>query len=105
MNSITAKELFQQLTAKKDIQLIDVRESFEHAEFNIGGTLIPLSQIVYQSETIEKNKPVVLYCRKGIRSQLAIQRLQEKFPFTNLVNLIGGTEAWKKENFAVKFEM
>lgn len=85
------------MTAKKDFQLIDVREPDEHEEFNIGGQLIPLGEISTHISNIEKEKPVVLYCRKGIRSQFAIQKLQDKFPFTNLYNLIGGTEAWKKE--------
>jgi adenylyltransferase/sulfurtransferase len=57
---------------------------------------MPLHDIVQQLDKIDTVKPVILYCRKGIRSQVAIQRLQQKFPFTNLFNLIGGTEAWKK---------
>lgn len=81
----------------EDLQLIDVREPDEHAAFNISGELIPLNEIAQQVEKIATNKPVIIYCRKGIRSQIAIQRLQEKFPFTNLINLIGGTEAWKKQ--------
>jgi adenylyltransferase/sulfurtransferase len=101
MKGISAKELLDLFQHKNDFQLIDVRESFEHDEFNIGGTLIPLSQIIQHIGSIEKDKPVVIYCHKGIRSQIAIQRLQEKFPFNNLVNLIGGTEAWKKEVLGV----
>lgn len=97
MNSITAAELKQKIDNAEDFQLIDVREDFEHEEFNIGGKLIPLHEIAQQSEEINTDKPVIIYCRKGIRSQIAIQRLLEKFPFTNLFNLIGGTEAWKKQ--------
>ena len=63
----------------------------------LAGELIPLNEIAQQVEKIATDKPVIIYCRKGIRSQIAIQRLQEKFPFTNLYNLIGGTEAWKKQ--------
>ena len=96
MNSITAIELKKKIDKVEDFQLIDVREVDEHSEFNIGGVLIPLHQIAQQVEKIAVDKPVILYCRKGIRSQLAIQRLQEKYPFTNLINLIGGTEAWKR---------
>ncbi len=58
---------------------------------------MPLNEITQHIDKIVTDKPVIFYCRKGIRSQLAIQRLQEKFPFTNLVNLIGGTEAWRKQ--------
>jgi rhodanese-related sulfurtransferase len=96
MQSITVKELAQLLHDNADIQLIDVREPDEHAEFNIGGLLIPLGEVVQHTGKIEKEKPVIVYCRKGIRSQVAIQRLLEKFPFKNLINLAGGTEAWKK---------
>lgn len=96
MNSITAIGLKEKVDKAEDIQLIDVRETYEHEEFNIGGELIPLNEITQHIDKIATDKPVIIYCRKGIRSQLAIQRLQEKYPFTNLINLIGGTEAWKK---------
>ncbi len=97
MNSITAVALKQKIDNAEDFQLIDVREPYEHQAFNIGGRLIPLNEISRQIDAIATHKPVILYCRKGIRSQVAIQRLQQKLPFTNLVNLIGGTEAWRKE--------
>ncbi len=97
MKSITATILFQMIKNQQVFQLIDVREQDEHNEFNIGGTLMPLAQITRNLYSIAKDKPVVFYCRKGIRSQFAIQKLQEKYPFDNLFNLIGGTEAWKRE--------
>jgi rhodanese-related sulfurtransferase len=97
MQAVTVQQLKNKIESNEDFQLIDVREPDEHAEFNIGGQLIPLSHITQQAEKISKDKPVIIYCRKGIRSQIAIQRLHEKFPFSNLFNLIGGTEAWKKQ--------
>jgi len=97
MKSITSKELAQLIHERADFQLIDVREAGEHAGFNIGGILLPLGSIVQHLAQIEKEKKVIVYCHKGIRSQIAIQKLQAKYPFTNLINLIGGTEAWKKE--------
>ena len=97
MQSITARQLKELLDKPDAIQLIDVREPDEHETFNIGGELIPLDNITKQIDRIEQDKPVILYCRKGIRSAIAIQRLQEKFPFHNLINLVGGTEAWRKE--------
>jgi adenylyltransferase/sulfurtransferase len=97
MLSISVKDLQQKLRDKEDIVLIDVREPWEHELFNIGGTLIPLQTIVENTERIGKEKPVVFYCQKGIRSQIAIQRLQQKYNYTNLINLSGGMEAWKME--------
>jgi adenylyltransferase/sulfurtransferase len=96
MKSITAKELAGLIDKNSDFQLVDVREPDEHEAFNIGGILIPLGEILQQAQKILTDKPVIFYCHKGIRSQVAIQRLQQKFQFTNLVNLIGGTAAWRK---------
>lgn len=95
--SITPIELHHKLMQQENLLLIDVREAFEHDEFNIGGTLIPLSEITKHINNISTDKEVIFYCKKGIRSNIAIQRLQEKFPFKNLVNLKGGIDAWKKE--------
>jgi rhodanese-related sulfurtransferase len=92
---ITAAELREKMQ-EGSIHLLDVRESYEHEEFNIGGQLIPLDEIMAHSQQIPRDKPVIVYCKKGIRSQIAIQRLQDKFGFSNLVNLKGGMEAWKK---------
>jgi rhodanese-related sulfurtransferase len=95
--SITPIELHRKLLQQENLLLIDVREPFEHDEFNIGGTLIPLPEITKYINEISTDKEVIFYCKKGIRSSIAIQRLQEKFPFTNLINLKGGIDAWKKE--------
>ncbi|MGN6616365.1 MAG: rhodanese-like domain-containing protein [Ilyomonas sp.] len=96
MQHITASALKQKLEEGENIFLLDVREPFEHEEYNIGGTLIPLNDVIKGADIIPADKPVVVYCRKGVRSQIAIQRLQEKFPFNNLINLEGGIESWKK---------
>src|SRR6478735_1151046 len=96
MTDITPREL-QVLMQQQDIFLLDVREPLEHESFNIGGELISLSDVMSNAASIPKNKPVVVYCKKGIRSQLAIQRLEDKFGFTNLINLKGGMDSWKKD--------
>lgn len=95
MRNIRPKELKVWLQ-QEAVFLLDVREVFEHNAFDIGGQLIPLGDIIGKAHTIPKNKPVIVYCRQGIRSQIAIQRLEDKFGFTNLFNLTGGMEAWKK---------
>jgi len=96
MTGITPAELKTRLQHEK-LFLLDVREPFEHADFNIGGQLIPLGEIISMAENIPTDEPVIVYCKKGIRSQIAIQRLQDKFGFSNLINLKGGMEAWKRE--------
>ena len=90
-------ELHKLLQTQK-VYLLDVREPFEHDEFNIGGELIPLDEVIAKASAIPKDYPVIVYCKKGVRSQIAIQRLEKKFGFTNLINLKGGIDAWKKVN-------
>ena len=97
MTHISPEDL-KVLLEKEEVFLLDVREPDEHADYNIGGILIPLSEILLQYQQVPTNRTVVVYCKKGIRSQIAIQRLQEKFGFPNLVNLRGGMDAWKKED-------
>jgi adenylyltransferase/sulfurtransferase len=99
MQSITATLLKQILDENPgQLTLVDVRESDEHAQFNIGGTLIPLPEIGEKHHLIARDRPVVLYCRKGVRSMIAIQRLEDKYGFTNLINLSGGMDGWIREN-------
>ena len=97
MTSITAIELKKSIAAKEDFLLIDVRENFEHEQFNIGGSLIPMSSILQNVHKIPTDKPVIFYCEKGIRSVIVIQRLEEGYGYTNLVNLTGGMKAWRSE--------
>ncbi len=72
--------------------LIDVREAIEHKAFNIGGINISLGELMSRANEIPFNEPVVFYCAKGIRSQIAIQRLEQKFGHSNLINLEGGLQ-------------
>lgn len=95
MKEIKPIEL-QHLLQTQQPYLLDVREPSEHESFNIGGELVPLDEVMNHAKHIPKDRPVIIYCKKGIRSQIAIQRLEEKFGFTNLVNLSGGMDAWKK---------
>lgn len=95
MNQLSPQELKQWIEEQKDFALLDVREGFEHEYFNIGGTLMPLGELMQQAGSVEKGKPVVVYCEKGIRSIIAIQRL-EGLGFRNLFNLTGGMKAWKE---------
>ena len=94
MKQINVHELRDLIATGDEIALIDVREDFEHNNFNIGGQLIPLGELIARRNEIPVDKTVILYCEKGIRSVIAIQRL-ETLGFGNLCNLTGGMRAWK----------
>ena len=60
MKSITVTELKAKIDHAEDFQLIDVREPYEHEEFNISGQLIPLNEITQQINEIATKKPVII---------------------------------------------
>jgi rhodanese-related sulfurtransferase len=98
MENITVEQLKARMDAGEKINLVDVREPHENAEFNIGGTLLPLGQIAtMQVDSIEdlKDEEVVVYCRSGNRSGQACQVLS-MLGFKNLKNLTGGMLAWQE---------
>ena len=99
MTNITPEEVKQRLDAGEKLNLIDVREPYENAEFNIGGKLIPIGKI--QSQQIEeiadlKNEEVILYCRSGNRSGISAMVL-DQLGFTNTKNLVGGMLSWQQK--------
>jgi len=99
MTTITADEVKARLDAGENVNLVDVREPAEHAEFNIGGILLPLGKIqTMQTDDIDdlKNEEVICYCRSGQRSMQATLML-ETFGFTNVKNLTGGMLGWKEK--------
>ena len=99
MNNITAEEVKKRLDAGEKLNIVDVREPYENAEFNIGGVLIPLGKIQsMQIDEIEdlKEKEVILYCRSGNRSGQACMFL-DAMGFKNTKNLVGGTLAWQEK--------
>jgi len=103
MQIITSSELKARLDANEAVNLVDVREPGEHAEFNIGGQLLPLGKIQsMMTDDIDelKDQEVICYCRSGNRSMQACLML-ETFGFKNVKNLAGGMMEWQ-EKFAGK---
>ena len=99
MQTITVDELKTRLDAGENIHLLDVREPSENADFNIGGTLLPLGEIRnMNTDAIDdwKDEEIVAYCRSGNRSGVAAQFL-EQVGFKNVKNLVGGMIAWRQK--------
>ena len=97
MNTITVEELKARIDAGEKLNIVDVREPHENAEFNIGGPLIPLGKIqALQIDELEdyKDDELIIYCRSGKRSGDACNIL-EAAGFKNVKNLVGGMLDWR----------
>lgn len=94
MEQLTPKELKDWIAAERDFLLVDVREHWERDDYNIGGIHIPMGELASVVSQLPKDTDIVVYCEKGIRSVIAIQRL-EGAGFERLFNLAGGMKTWK----------
>lgn len=77
------------LSSKPNIQVVDVREPWEHEEQNIGGINMPLSLMPELYATLHPHQPVALYCASGNRSKTAANFLRHQ-GFKNVYELRGG---------------
>jgi rhodanese-related sulfurtransferase len=100
MENISVTEVRSRLQAGESLNLVDVREADENAEFNIGGILLPLEKIQnLEFDDIEdlKDEEIIFYCRTGNRSTQACLFL-EMTGFSNCKNLAGGLVEWKNSS-------
>ncbi len=101
---LTSDEFEQKLKEKQNAQLIDVRTPGEYQ----GGHIPEADNIDFKNEnfrkqiqSLDKNKPVFLYCLGGVRSKTASELLVKE-GFREVYDLEGGYAKWDSENKAVK---
>lgn len=97
MSECTVLTLKEKL-GNEDLHLVDVREYAEFAGGRVpGARLLPLGEIEKRHTELDHSKPVYVMCRSGNRSSQAQKKLNA-LGFTNVINVAGGFEAWKKAN-------
>ncbi|MBS0286557.1 MAG: rhodanese-like domain-containing protein [Proteobacteria bacterium] len=100
-HQITVQELAKLFHAKADFFLLDVRNIDEYQVFNLGGTLIPLSELPKRVAQIPRDKLIVALCHSGYRSQVAVEFLQN-VGINNVKNIVGGVMAWQHAGLSVE---
>ena len=97
MDATVAEMKEREADTEKDYVLLDVREDYERAEFNIGGMHVPLGNLMSSLDKLapHKDDELIIYCRSGKRSAMAGELLRQS-GFTNVRNLEGGMIAWQK---------
>ena len=93
-----------QMINRQDALVLDVREQADYAQSHILNSRgLPLSQIEARAGDIEKfkDKPVIVYCATGNRSNSAAAALRKR-GFSNVVNLSGGFLAWQQAGLPVQ---
>ncbi len=93
-DTISVESLAKAIENKQGFFLLDVRNPDEYQSYNLGGHLIPLSELDKRLAEIPQNMPIVVYCHSGYRSQIA-QSLLQQHGFLDVKNLTGGVVAWQ----------
>ena len=93
-NQISVQELAHLLKNPNHVYLLDVRSAEERAILHLGGEWIPLPQLNERLSELPQDKCIVIYCRSGYRSQLAVEML-EQLGWAQVKNLTGGILAWQ----------
>lgn len=90
--SKSIKEIsFQEYKAKSsNFNVLDVRTYVERNEFHIDSIHIPWDELEERLDELPTNKNLLVLCKSGMRSKLAINLLETKGFLKELVNLKGG---------------
>lgn len=84
-------------------QLVDVRADHEWEAGRIAGaTHLPLAELAERTGELDKERPVVLYCRGGTRSTMATDALAEAG--FEAVKLTGGIVGWDEDGLPLEPE-
>lgn len=103
MKLITVEEM-QTISKLEGVQLVDIRTPSEFSE----GYIIGAQNIDYWSpdfdkriETLDKSKPVIIYCKSGGRSAKCAVKLKDK-GFGKIYDLEGGISQWMLQGMPVE---
>ena len=89
------KDVFDHLS---EVQIVDVREQYEFDAGRIDGAIhILLNSLMGGAgdDLLDKDRPVVVVCRSGNRSELGMLMLKARGYEAH--NLEGGMEAWEHQ--------
>jgi rhodanese-related sulfurtransferase len=79
------------------LQVVDVREGYEReAGYIEGSRHIPLVELSSRAQEIERERPVVFYCRVGARSDMAAQAFRASG--AQALSMSGGLVRWAAED-------
>lgn len=94
---VTPQWLQARLSQERALQLIDVRTVNEYQMVRIDrAVLMPVDEIEEHFHMLDRDVPVVCYCKSGIRSLRAAAFLADR-GFRDVASLDGGIEAWVRD--------
>jgi rhodanese-related sulfurtransferase len=93
---ITADQLEERIKNEADNNyiIVDIRDDASYDQAHIPGAInIPLNELGYRLFSLDKTKDIIVYCFRGITSEVACKILVNA-GFKDVYNLTGGIKAW-----------
>ena len=101
VNTIDVHELKRRLNADANLRLIDVREDYEWQALRIPGAIhIPKNELPdrIESNTPDRDCPIYLHCKGGVRSFDAAQNLLQ-MGYKEVYSIDGGISDWEHAGY------
>jgi rhodanese-related sulfurtransferase len=96
-------ERVAELHGRGEIELIDVREPYEHEAGRIADSRhVPFASLSREADSVGRDRPVVFYCRSGARSAVATQAFRASG--FDAHNMTGGLLAWEQKQLPIEPE-
>jgi rhodanese-related sulfurtransferase len=91
----------RRLIDERAAQVIDVREQYEHDAGHIPGDAhLDMQHVALRTDSIDRDHPVIFYCRGGIRSGMATEAFRAAG--WEAYNLRGGLLTWTESGGALE---
>jgi phage shock protein E len=98
---ISVEEVYEIIKNNQDYIILDVRTKEEFNEGHLeDAILIPVSELESRLDELPKDKPIIVYCRSGVRSRNAANMLVEN-GFIQIYDM-GGILDWQEEGYPVE---
>jgi len=96
---ISPQQVYDAIHDNNTVQLVDVRTPEEYKITHLKGSqniCVTSDDFKEKVKTLDKNKPVYVYCRVGGRSADAAKKLK-KMGFTKIYDMDGGILLWEEK--------
>ncbi|OQX96433.1 MAG: hypothetical protein B6I20_14430 [Bacteroidetes bacterium 4572_117] len=94
--TISPKELKQKIDNGEDIFIVDANIHINMLKPIDSAKKISPTDILTDNFSIPKDKPVIIYCLRGVDSFLLMNMLLSEYAYTDVYSLKSGLEGWHK---------
>jgi hydroxyacylglutathione hydrolase len=102
ISQMPVDELYHRHADNEPLRIIDVRRPGEYASGHVPGALnLTLSNLEKEFSELQPKDPTAVICASGYRSSAATSIL-ERHGFTEVYNIVGGTNGWVSAGFPIE---